>query len=126
MRKKQFVYRVENDKGEGPYEIGTSECKYNIPDVYYEFRPLPEDDFYPDDFRKIMDEGLFFGFLTAHDAERWFTREGLRILSENGYYLRRVPVSKIIKSASGYQVAFDTHPSYKLPSKIAFGYEFKE
>jgi hypothetical protein len=108
------IWRVENDRGEGPYtsdwpwrEIlqGEHANPYTHPwpsvvvqDLDYPYTAKPEFDKVPHDIYK-------YGFPTKAHALEWFAGWFQR-LTEWGYYLKVIEVRQVIPSNSGKQVAF--------------------
>jgi hypothetical protein len=116
------VWRVENDKGEGPYrggltfaprlpypqeELVPGSGKPGSPVDIDDRRPMPHIDFEHAHHEALKSGHLKSGFASPEHAVRWFGREGLDVLQQRGFVLRPVLASKVHQSRSGRQVAFE-------------------
>lgn len=103
------VYRLQNRRGEGPYDaLGGEYMDTHFPDA---------DDVSPeDDFESHQLDALHqsfpapkFAFSHPDHAQKWFGTEGLSKLKTLGFELSPIQASKVEYSRSGKQVIF--HPA---------------
>jgi hypothetical protein len=109
------VFRVQNDKGEGPYNTSSATRKIPKLPFYPECHPLPEEDFevfrnqniYDDHmaFRELV-EPYRFGFPNRYVAEQWFDSYQMCLLERHGFRLVEVPATQVVVSDSGRQCIF--------------------
>lgn len=109
------VYRVQNERGQGPYEGMGIDTTWR-PEDYNTEDHSPEDDFSAKDM-KALDESPAPKFAFSHPdhATKWFSKEGLDHLAREGYTLKAIPASKVWRSKTKTQVMF--HPASTL-SKV--------
>lgn len=84
-----YVYRVENNKGYGPYRApqfhdGSHVYWYEQDHGCSDSHPLPEEEGLPTGGAWIC------GFKTKHDLHAWFSKIELRRLAKLGFKPRRV------------------------------------
>jgi hypothetical protein len=110
------IWRVENDRGEGPYNIykqpptEQTESPVEGVDRAGEFEGVesalvdypgpiaqldPKEDFSTRSYNVLSRKGYPFGFKTAEHAINWFSEEGLEKLKEHGYHLKQVPARRV-------------------------------
>jgi hypothetical protein len=113
--KPMTVYRVQNNKGEGPYKANHPTNQF---DVSRTLMMLPEKNTpYPDEDysfqeRHEMDQAPHrYGFDSVKGAEDWFGGEGLSNLARFGYSLVPVKASKVYRGKTGKQIVFVPHSS---------------
>lgn len=107
-RRPKTVYRVENEVGEGPYhtddEHGVDLNQGQTFDAKRDFAEHP---------KEHAGRKLLYGFEHPSHAATWFGDDGLSELENQGYTISAVPASKVYRSATGSQVLFEPHKSYK-------------
>lgn len=126
----RVVYRVENERGDGPYSCGVSNLATNEmsdldedgnprwPGPFSDFRWLDELDA-TSDVSRIVVERMHFGFPSPEAAERWFGKVGLAKLAQHGFTLRAYRVPHALVSDSGRQVMFDRHRATLIREGVA-------
>jgi hypothetical protein len=106
----RYVYRLQNDKGEGPYH-----CKTVLPDnLYFKIRddsnhPGPSCDFLESEWSSYpctTNRKFRFGFRVKHNVIKWFGKSTLAKLKKLGFEIVKVKASKIYESISKKQVMF--------------------
>lgn len=120
------IWRIENEKGEGPYtgRVGVSGYPYpkepvvegsgtlGSPEDIDQRRPVPSNDFTFDEHAMLgrgHNKNLKFGFMSPEHAQTWFGNEALNLFRQKGFVLRQVPAQKVWRSNSGRQVMFEPH-----------------
>jgi len=105
------VYRMENERGEGPYTGG---AKVPSPSSWEQSPPAIDD--FPRRDRGILGLGplgssssLIYGFEKPEHAHEWFGPEGIKQLTRQGYQLKPRLASLVLRSKSGRQLAFMPH-----------------
>ncbi len=81
-----FFWRVENNKGEGPY---WNSVLYKT--LLYKHKPYDEN--HPLEHHLVMEsleKGKVFGFPSKEAAEVWFSKEEFRIMAKMGYHLKKM------------------------------------
>jgi hypothetical protein len=115
------VYRVQNEKGEGPYsgEIfdtafqATSGKPFSeIPGPMVDFTSKERENESPR-WRTGLDPALRFAFETPQHAVDWFGEKGIKQLTDKGYPITPVKAKKVFRGKSGKQVMFIPHESEK-------------
>ena len=90
-----YVWRVENEYGNGPYEtLSTNNKEYFGINWHCSEtgQPVPQEE-----FPYIEYEDCFlYGFKTINQAYNWFSEEELSKLELYGYFLKRIKVFKIV------------------------------
>jgi hypothetical protein len=104
-KKPAMVWRVENDRGIGPYTTGHVN---HLPDLMHE-GPDPDEDFSHREFASFKTSPVLYGFERPEQAAEWFGQENLDHLAQQGHTLRQVPAAKVWRANSGKQVAFIRH-----------------
>jgi len=89
-----YIYRVENDLGEGCYWFkDTGKVLSNhFTEEGYPLHPTPLEDIGIERTPEIEE---VCGFLNLKQAKNWFTDEELKELKELGFHLKKVKVKKI-------------------------------
>lgn len=104
------VYRVENDKGQGPYFVGSpkvDEALGKVRGLNLRNQLLPEYDFPKREWsRRANKKDFKFAFPSEEAARRWFGEQALEELSGLGFKLKPIPARKVYQSKSGNQVIF--------------------
>lgn len=105
------VYRVENEKGEGPYQADPRPrwASWRVP---WDSTPAPSADF--PWLRELREAGVYydvlkplhFGFPSREAAVAWFGEDGLVDLTELGFPLRVFEVCHAVVAPSGRQCLF--------------------
>jgi hypothetical protein len=95
------VWRIENEKGEGPYSAGATSGAGPASSVPERDFPTGSD---PDWFKKHR--GWRFGYRTKQDAIEWFGLRRLEMLARKGYHLVQKPASIYEPSTTGRQVIY--------------------
>lgn len=118
----QMVWRVQNERGIGPYYHSSGKPQYPYAYAHYNKDPNIQPDLwqdFPHDWRLGEFRGedtWLFAFPTKRAAEAWFGAENLAALASLGWRLVRVPASRTKRSISGKQVAFvplPDHPAHR-------------
>lgn len=94
----QTVWRVQNDKGLGPYHgYGWSEQWAIKPHNYENGCPLPGEDAAIAKFwNELKDSRRFkFGFASIEQLQRWFHRDELEALARMGFKVVEVPAAEV-------------------------------
>jgi hypothetical protein len=112
------IYRVQNEKGEGPYTTDT--YLKGAPDSKQQ--PSPMDDFAEEILamppqKSIKLRHYRFGFENQQKAKEWFGND-LEKLKPLGFNLVPVKASKVYKGRSGKQIIFIPHESESLLNNI--------
>ena len=95
----EFMYRIEDEDGIGPYhkfdiELPFNHCDVDHPDLYQDEVLL---DFILDIDSIGETKKYIFGFDTVKQYKKWFTREDRKFLFENGFKFKKIYVeNKII------------------------------
>lgn len=133
--KPMTVYRVQNERGEGPYQGSnppTFDRTYGTNKNYLN-SPAPVDDFDDGDLhawgkRRGQLVGFatpdlkpripyLFGFHKPEHATDWFGPQAMSHLAAQGYHLHEVKAKQVRSSYSGQQLMFLPHPDYQ-PVKL--------
>ena len=105
--KPKTVFRVQNEKGEGPYgyadfrELG--QRRQPAP-----FKVHPGDtnhDFNEEDGSRF-DADHVFGFESPEHADEWFGPQAMTALGQQGFSVHAIPASHVWRSTSGKQIFF--------------------
>jgi hypothetical protein len=81
-----FFWRVENDKGDGPY------CDSLLYDTLL-YKHKDDEENHPLEHHLIMEsleKGKVFGFPSKEAAEVWFSEEEFRIMAVMGFHLKEM------------------------------------
>lgn len=115
MGKTKTVYRVQNDKGEGPYCAGdeSTERRNMIRDhnyCLYETHPTPELD---EGIDRCVDDCVeLCGFRTMLQLTDWFDEVDLEVLANDGFFVVEIHEAHIT-AQSDYQLLFITEEVWK-------------
>lgn len=98
------VWRVENQDGEGPYDLAETSWQ-DEPHSKDTERPIPSHDFDEIDIKEILfsDEWIF-GFENFNQLSNWFSQNELKELDRYGYKPRKCKTKYILYG--GKQVVF--------------------
>lgn len=89
---KTYVYRIENDAGEGCYCNGAesyNKLRHHERDKYH--KPPKEDI----GIERVIEHNELCGFLNLDQVMAWFTNSELTRMRKNGYHLKRIKVREI-------------------------------
>ena len=106
------VYRVENERGHGPYYEPGERIGYpNLhgPDSWCDMSRHPTPD--REGWTHATIKGKVFGFTSKAKALAWFEPDARAILNHKGFKLRmfKVPASDVIEAPSRQQAVFVRH-----------------
>jgi hypothetical protein len=105
----QYVYRMENKDGRGPYN--TIPLEYWVSSDHNDFsHPNPEEDYLGralSHYKLIHgDQNVLFGCLTLRSIRKWFTFRERRSLRGHGFTIKKVPARVIAIGKSQRQCIF--------------------
>lgn len=103
MAKGWRVWRVENQRGEGPHQVDLPPGTFDLDRVDYQVDP--ETDF-PQHQHLLNSPDYVFGFPSREHAAAWFGKKGLAALGKLGYNLRPLDADDVVYSSSGRQLMF--------------------
>lgn len=93
------VYRIENEKGHGPYQV-SYQFWTNTKHFNSKKRPAVQDDF--DNFTKEF----FCGFENMKQLGEWFSNKEIEKLETLGFSIKELNVSEYFIGKSGKQIIF--------------------
>jgi len=108
-QKPMTVYRVQNEKGEGPYTAKDQMDLY-LPGGG-RMAPSPGEDFLSSEPHPRYNKEMRFGFEKPEHANNWFGNQLLDMMNARGFKLTPVKAQKVFRSKSGKQVMFIPHES---------------
>jgi hypothetical protein len=102
-----WVWRVENDDGQGPYRKGNSD-KWNYEEYSHSAsngHPTASKDFTENEMRRVSyylyqeeKSKALFGFTSIQQYKKWFNKSERKRIAEVGFKLHRKKASKAIRS----------------------------
>jgi phosphoinositide 3-/4-kinase-like protein len=116
--KPRTVWRVQNEKGAGPYAGGSNadlsvETYESVMGRPRSATPTPTSDFVPGESGLLRDSRmsklLRFGFEQPEHAKEWFGADVLGHMESEGFKLMPVPAAQVWRSKTGKQVMFVPH-----------------